>query len=319
MAPRLIENLDELTAPLVQVFDGTVVLEDAVSVYGSFIMDYTGTEGAKAWPSETALLAEKSGNPVVQLGRDFAPDSQGYSVYLRDESAAPRREVIRAPYLDQAGLEAISGSFTLVGETATLWNLEVDAQQAQIEEQATPSPRMARAAQANSGQDGGQDSPASASLYAVRAAGDLIYWNPGGAIEPPNGGTSYPAGLDEGRDGLSPMAPLKTLAAAISAAQRNSTNLIVCMQTIELNTETAAEVLGENYLPFDTASQTIQMNGTLIAGQAPVVMNWDNGLPIINIDDGYNLSLQNIVLQGYTSQTTNRGRRPAVTAAARPW
>ena len=304
LAPRRLENLEELTAPLVQVFDGAVVLENAVSAYGSFVLDFTEKESAKAWPSEKALLAEKTGEPVMELGQGFEPNSVGYSVYVVDQSAEPRREVIRAPYLTPAQLESYSGSFTLVGETASLWTLEVDEQS---DGGQTPRPRMAPAANSlnsESEAQGGGQSPASASLYAVRAAGDIIYWNPGGDIV--INGTTYPAGSDVDRTGLAPTAAVKTLAMALETARRNNTNQIVCMQTIEINAQTAATVALEGYIGYDDATKTFQLHGAQIGGVPVVLMNWDQGLPILNVADGYNVTVENAALQGYATGTTQR-------------
>lgn len=305
LAPRDLESLNDLTARLVQVFDGAVVLENDVSAYGTFAVDFSGAESAKAWPSEAALLTAKTGDPVIELGQSFAAAGPGYCIYLRDPGEEARREVIRAPYLDQAGLQSVAGSFSLVGETAAQWNLEVRAQQPapqfRMAAAQQPAPRF-RMAAAN-GVGGGQ-SPASASLYAVRAGDAVIYWNPGPILQ--IGDVTYPAGDDQDRTGLRPNAPLKTLTRAIAAATDNNTNRIVCMQTINITAESAADIIAAGYLPYDSGAKTFQLHGALVGGTPVALSNWDQGLPIMNVSDGYNASLQDVTLQGYATDTTTR-------------
>lgn len=287
------ENAEDSAEALVQVFDGTVVMGATVTVNGGFVMDFRQSEAEKAWTSSNALTKEKAGNPVIELSQEFRPDSHGYFITVLDQAQDQRLEVVRTSGMTQAQLESYAGSFMLTGESSQDWTLEVDEQQNSTQPQARSMMAMSRSA-----------APVSLSLYAVRAASDVIYWNPGGEMN--INGTTYPAGSDTDRSGLAATAPVKTFAKALEMAKTNSTRNIVCMQTITVDESTFDTVVGENYINYNSGSQTFQLHGELISGEPIVLSNWDQGLPIVNIRGSYTLSLENIQLKGYGSETSQR-------------
>lgn len=291
-------NKNEKT-PLVQVFDGTVVLERNVCVQGSFAVDYSQQEAEKAWDAGAALLTTKSGGPVIELGQNFELAPQGYSVYLMDQGEGQRHEVIRAPYMTQAKLGSLVGKIDLVGETADQWELQVDSQDSQ-EPQTIYDPEM----QPLNTDGMGKDQPVP-TLYAVRATnGTVIYWNPGNAFT--INSTEYPAGSDTDRTGLAPNSPVKTLSNAIAQAKVNNTTQIVCMQTLEINDSTAADIKLQGYIGYDEVSDTFQLYGEKIGGVSATITNWDQGLPILDIQGDQRVSMKNVTLQGYTTGSTKR-------------
>lgn len=299
LTPRAIDpaNMQDASKALVWVYGGTLVLENNVSAYGGFTLDFYQQETARLWNVAAALTAEKYESPVIQLGQNFAPADMGYAIQLKEaDREIDKLELVQAPYISEEQMQEYAQSFSVTGETASEWKYEVLSQQ---EEQPQPMARTAAAAV----QDGGKN-PASASLYAVRAAGTVIYWNPGGQLT--ISGTVYPAGSDVDRTGLAPSAPLKTLAMAIEMAKKNNTTRIVCMRTLEINSSTANDVILQKYIPYDADTKTFQLHGQLISGVPVDLMNWDQGLPILNVSDGYNVSLQQITMQGYATETTNR-------------
>lgn len=293
LAPRDEENAEDSAEALVQVFDGSVLMGAAVTVNGGFVMDFRQSEAEKAWISSSALTEEKVGSPIIELSQEFRPDSHGYFITVLDQAQDQRLEVVRTSGMTQALLESYAGSFMLTGESSQEWTLEVDEQQNSTQPQARSMTAMTHSAV-----------PVSLSLYAVRAASDVIYWNPGGEMN--INGTIYPAGSDTDRSGLAATAPVKTFAKALEMAKTNSTRNIVCMQTITVDESTVSTVIGEQYINYDSGSQTFQLHGELISGQPIVLTNWDQGLPIVNIRGSYTLSLENVQLKGYGSETSQR-------------
>ena len=303
MTPRAIDpaNMQDAAKTLVWLYGGTMVLESNVSAYGGFMLDFYQQETARMWNAAASLAAEKYETPVIRLGESFAPVGMGYAIQFKEaDREIDQLELVQAPYADEAKMQEYAKSFTVTGETASEWEYEVMAQQ---QAQAQQAPARARTMARMAVQDGGKTS-ASASLYAVRAAGVVIYWNPGGQLT--INGSTYPAGSDIDRTGLAPSAPLKTLTMAIEMAKKNNTTRIVCMRTLEINNSTANTVILEKYLPYDAGTKTFQLHSDLISGVPVDLMNWDQGLPILNVADGYNLSIQNVILQGYATETTNR-------------
>ena len=303
MTPRAIDpaNMQDAAKTLVWLYGGTMVLQSNVSAYGGFVLDFYQQESARVWNAAASLAAQKYETPVIRLGESFAPVGMGYALQFKEsDREIDQLELVQAPYADEAKMQEYAKSFTVTGETASEWEYEVMAQQqAQAQQAPARARRMARMAV----QDGGKTS-ASASLYAVRASGVVIYWNPGGQLT--INGSTYPAGSDVDRTGLAPSAPLKTLTMAIEMAKKNNTTRIVCMRTLEINKSTANTVILEKYLPYDEGTNTFQLHSDLISGVPVDLMNWDQGLPILNAADGYNLSIQNVTLQGYATETTNR-------------
>ena len=303
MTPRAIDpaNMQDAAKTLVWLYGGTMVLESNVSAYGGFVLDFYQQESARVWNTAASLAAQKYETPVIRLGESFAPVGMGYALQFKEsDREIDQLELVQAPYADEAKMQEYAKSFTVTGETASEWEYEVMAQQ---QAQAQQAPARARTMARMAVQDGGKTS-ASASLYAVRAAGVVIYWNPGGQLT--INGSTYPAGSDVDRTGLAPSAPLKTLTMAIEMAKKNNTTRIVCMRTLEINKSTANTVILEKYLPYDEGTNTFQLHSDLISGVPVDLMNWDQGLPILNAADGYNLSIQNVTLQGYATETTNR-------------
>ena len=249
MTPRAIDpaNMQDAAKTLVWLYGGTMVLESNVSAYGGFVLDFYQQESARVWNTAASLAAQKYETPVIRLGESFAPVGMGYAIQFKEsDREIDQLELVQAPYADEAKMQEYAKSFTVTGETASEWEYEVMAQQ-QAQAQQAPArartmARMARMAV----QDGGKTS-ASASLYAVRASGVVVYWNPGGQLT--INGSTYPAGSDVDRTGLAPSAPLKTLTMAIEMAKKNNTTRIVCMRTLEINKSTANTVILEKYLP----------------------------------------------------------------------
>ena len=306
MTPRAIDpaNMQDAAKTLVWLYGGTMVLESNVSAYGGFVLDFYQQESARVWNTAASLAAQKYETPVIRLGESFAPVGMGYAIQFKEsDREIDQLELVQAPYADEAKMQEYAKSFTVTGETASEWEYEVMAQQQAQAQQAQQAPARARTMARMAVQDGGKTS-ASASLYAVRAAGVVIYWNPGGQLT--INGSTYPAGSDVDRTGLAPSAPLKTLTMAIEMAKKNNTTRIVCMRTLEINKSTANTVILEKYLPYDAGTNTFQLHSDLISGVPVDLMNWDQGLPILNAADGYNLSIQNVTLQGYATETTNR-------------
>ena len=303
MTPRAIDpaNMQDAAKTLVWLYGGTMVLESNVSAYGGFVLDFYQQESARVWNTAASLAAQKYETPVIRLGESFAPVGMGYAIQFKEsDREIDQLELVQAPYADEAKMQEYAKSFTVTGETASEWEYEVMAQQ---QAQAQQAPARARTMARMAVQDGGKTS-ASASLYAVRASGVVIYWNPGEQLT--INGSTYPAGSDVDRTGLAPSAPLKTLTMAIEMAKKNNTTRIVCMRTLEINKSTANTVILEKYLPYDEGTNTFQLHSDLISGVPVDLMNWDQGLPILNAADGYNLSIQNVTLQGYATETTNR-------------
>ena len=303
MTPRAIDpaNMQDAAKTLVWLYGGTMVLESNVSAYGGFVLDFYQQESARVWNTAASLAAQKYETPVIRLGESFAPVGMGYAIQFKEsDREIDQLELVQAPYADEAKMQEYAKSFTVTGETASEWEYEVMAQQ---QAQAQQAPARARTMARMAVQDGGKTS-ASASLYAVRASGVVIYWNPGGQLT--INGSTYPAGSDIDRTGLAPSAPLKTLTMAIEMAKKNNTTRIVCMRTLEINKSTANTVILEKYLPYDEATNTFQLHSDLISGVPVDLMNWDQGLPVLNVAEGYNLSIQNVTLQGYATETTNR-------------
>ena len=303
MTPRAIDpaNMQDAAKTLVWLYGGTMVLQSNVSAYGGFVLDFYRQESARVWNTAASLAAQKYETPVIRLGESFAPVGMGYAIQFKEaDREIDQLELVQAPYADEAKMQEYAKSFTVTGETASEWEYEVMAQQ---QAQAQQAPARARTMARMAVQDGGKTS-ASASLYAVRASGVVIYWNPGGQLT--INGSTYPAGSDVDRTGLAPSAPLKTLTMAIEMAKKNNTTRIVCMRTLEINKSTANTVILEKYLPYDEGTNTFQLHSDLISGVPVDLMNWDQGLPILNAADGYNLSIQNVTLQGYATETTNR-------------
>ena len=303
MTPRAIDpaNMQDAAKTLVWLYGGTMVLQSNVSAYGGFVLDFYRQESARVWNTAASLAAQKYETPVIRLGESFAPVGMGYAIQFKEaDREIDQLELVQAPYADEAKMQEYAKSFTVTGETASEWEYEVMAQQ---QAQAQQAPARARTMARMAVQDGGKTS-ASASLYAVRASGVVIYWNPGGQLT--INGSTYPAGSDVDRTGLAPSAPLKTLTMAIEMAKKNNTTRIVCMRTLEINKSTANTVILEKYLPYDEGTNTFQLHSDLISGVPVDLMNWDQGLPILNAAEGYNLSIQNVTLQGYATETTNR-------------
>ena len=303
MTPRAIDpaNMQDAAKTLVWLYGGTMVLESNVSAYGGFVLDFYQQESARVWNTAASLAAQKYETPVIRLGESFAPVGMGYAIQFKEsDREIDQLELVQAPYADEAKMQEYAKSFTVTGETASEWEYEVMAQQ---QAQAQQAPARARTMARMAVQDGGKTS-ASASLYAVRASGVVIYWNPGEQLT--INGSTYPAGSDVDRTGLAPSAPLKTLTMAIEMAKKNNTTRIVCMRTLEINNSTANTVILEKYLPYDEDTNTFQLHSDLISGVPVDLMNWDQGLPILNVAEGYNLSIQNVILQGYATETTNR-------------
>ena len=303
MTPRAIDpaNMQDAAKTLVWLYGGTMVLESNVSAYGGFVLDFYQQESARVWNTAASLAAQKYETPVIRLGESFAPVGMGYAIQFKEsDREIDQLELVQAPYADEAKMQEYAKSFTVTGETASEWEYEVMAQQ---QAQAQQAPARARTMARMAVQDGGKTS-ASASLYAVRASGVVIYWNPGEQLT--INGSTYPAGSDVDRTGLAPSAPLKTLTKAIEMAKKSNTTRIVCMRTLEINKSTANTVILEKYLPYDEGTKTFQLHSDLISGVPVDLMNWDQGLPILNVAEGYNLSIQNVILQGYATETTNR-------------
>lgn len=281
------ENEEESAQTLVQVFDGSVVMGASVAVNGGFTLDFRSAESEKLWDEDSALTDEKVGSPVIELTEDFQPDSNGYSITVLGQSEeGQRQEVVRTSGMTDAQVQSYAGSFALMGEDSQALSLEVD-QQDQNQSATTVDSGAA---------------PASLSLYAVRDANSIIYWNPGDKFNYNN--VEYPAGSDENRDGLTPNAALKTFAKALEAAKTNNTSNIVCMQTINLNDGT---VSGDQYLEYDSATKTFKLHGVLVQNQTIRLTNWLQNLPIVDIRGGYTLSLENVELTSHGTTGSERG------------
>lgn len=302
LTPRSIENLDEAAAPLVWAYGGTVTLENGVSAYGSFVLDFLPREEAKAW-SGAALSAEKYSMPVLELGQGFAPSDMGYTVQVREQSrdSETALELVRAPYLDAAALEGVSGSFAVTGDTMSQWELEVRAGGGEAPAApalpAAPAADGAATLEEPATEDGGQ-SPASASLYAVRASAEKIYWNPGPALT--INGQTYPAGSDTGYSGLDASAPFKTLNAAMAKAAETNITTIVCMQTVDFSAPNADE-----YVLYNSAAGRFEVHGSALAGDVRLVIeNWSvREQPIFQVSGSEALSLKNIELRSASKGT----------------
>ena len=302
LTPRSLESLDEAAAPLVWAYGGAVTLENGVSAYGSFMLDFLPREEAKAW-SGAALSAEKYSMPVLELGQSFAPSDMGYTVQVREQSrdSETALELVRAPYLDAAALEGVSGSFAVTGDTMSQWELEVRAGDG--EAPAAPSVPSAPAANGAAtleepAMEGGGQGPASASLYAVRASAEKIYWNPGPALT--INGQTYPAGSDTGYSGLDASAPLKTLNAAMAKAAETSITTIVCMQPVDFSAPDADE-----YVLYNSAAKRFEVHGSALAGDVRLVIeNWSvREQPIFQVSGSELLSLKNIELRSVSKGT----------------
>lgn len=302
LTPRSLESLDEAAAPLVWAYGGAVTLENGVSAYGSFMLDFLPREEAKAW-SGAALSAEKYSMPVLELGQSFAPSDMGYTVQVREQSrdSETALELVRAPYLDAAALEGVSGSFAVTGDTMSQWELEVRAGDG--EAPAAPSVPSAPAANGAAtleepAMEGGGQGPASASLYAVRASAEKIYWNPGPALT--INGQTYPAGSDTGYSGLDASAPLKTLNVAMAKAAETSITTIVCMQPVDFSAPDADE-----YVLYNSAAKRFEVHGSALAGDVRLVIeNWSvREQPIFQVSGSELLSLKNIELRSVSKGT----------------
>lgn len=274
------ENEEESAQTLVQVFDGSVVMGASVAVNGGFTLDFRSAESEKLWDEGSTLTDEKVGNPVIELTEDFQPDSNGYSITVLGQSEeGQRQEVVRTSGMTDAQVQSYAGSFALVGEDSQGLSLEVD-QQDQSQSATTVDSGAA---------------PASLSLYAVRATGTTVYWNPGDKFN--YNGVEYPAGSDTDRDGSTAEYPVKTLSNALRLLNEGD-GTIICMQTLSLKEG------AEEYLGYDSDSKTFNLHGAF--GKSVVLTNWTQGLPIVDIRGDYTLSLQDIELATYSTTSTQR-------------
>lgn len=279
LTPRQIAENDEdiNNKQLVWNRDGVLTLDNNVTARGSFVLDFCAQESAKAWNEDAELVAEKDGQPLIVLGEHFSPAEGGYHLWLHEQGELSRLQLVMAPYADEAQMNTFAAAFTVTASSETDWQYTVEREDAAV-------------MTANDEDDTEQaDSDAPFALFAVRAGGSRVYWNPGDAIRTASGQT-YSAG-DDSYDGSTENYAVRTLKKAIAAASVQKAT-IVCMQSVDLSKEDAKTILD-----YDSSTNTYRLAPEENIQYEIQIENWSaTRLPIVRVADGTTLYIKNIAI-----------------------
>lgn len=279
LTPRQIAENDEdiNNKQLVWNRDGVLTLDNNVTARGSFVLDFCAQESAKAWNEDAELVAEKDGQPLIVLGEHFSPAEGGYHLWLHEQGELSRLQLVMAPYADEAQMNTFAAAFTVTASSETDWQYTVEREDAAV-------------MMANDEDDTEQaDSDAPFALFAVRAGGSRVYWNPGDAIRTASGQT-YSAG-DDSYDGSTENYAVRTLKKAIAAASVQKAT-IVCMQSVDLSKEDAKTILD-----YDDTTKTYRLAPEENIQYEIQIENWSaTRLPIVRVADGTTLYIKNIAI-----------------------
>lgn len=279
LTPRQIAENDEdiNNKQLVWNRDGVLTLDNNVTARGSFVLDFCAQESAKAWNEDAELVAEKDGQPLIVLGEHFSPAEGGYHLWLHEQGELSRLQLVMAPYADEAQMNTFAAAFTVTASSETDWQYTVEREDAAV-------------MTANDEDDTEQaDSDAPFALFAVRAGGSRVYWNPGDAIRTASGQT-YNAG-DDSYDGSTENYAVRTLKKAIAAASVQKAT-IVCMQSVDLSKEDAKTILD-----YDDTTKTYRLAPEENIQYEIQIENWSaTRLPIVRVADGTTLYIKNIAI-----------------------
>lgn len=292
LTPRQIAENDEdiNNKQLVWNRDGVLTLDNNVTARGSFVLDFCAQESAKAWNEDAELVAEKDGQPLIVLGEHFSPAEGGYHLWLHEQGELSRLQLVMAPYADEAQMNTFAAAFTVTASSETDWQYTVEREDAAV-------------MTANDEDDTEQaDSDAPFALFAVRAGGSRVYWNPGDAIKTASGQT-YSAG-DDSYDGSTENYAVRTLKKAIEAASVHKAT-IVCMQSVDLSKEDAKTILD-----YDDTTKTYRLAPEDKVEDEIKIENWSaTRLPIVRVADGTTLYIKNIAInsQVETESTLHSG------------
>lgn len=279
LTPRQIAENDEdiNNKQLVWNRDGVLTLDNNVTARGSFVLDFCAQESAKAWNEDAELVAEKDGQPLIVLGEHFSPAEGGYHLWLHEQGELSRLQLVMAPCADEAQMNTFAAAFTVTASSETDWQYTVEREDAAV-------------MTANDEDDTEQaDSDAPFALFAVRAGGSRVYWNPGDAIRTASGQT-YNAG-DDSYDGSTENYAVRTLKKAIAAASVQKAT-IVCMQSVDLSKEDAKTILD-----YDDTTKTYRLAPEENIQYEIKIENWSaTRLPIVRVADGTTLYIKNIAI-----------------------
>lgn len=279
LTPRQIAENDEdiNNKQLVWNRDGVLTLDNNVTARGSFVLDFCAQESAKAWNEDAELVAEKDGQPLIVLGEHFSPAEGGYHLWLHEQGELSRLQLVMAPCADEAQMNTFAAAFTVTASSETDWQYTVEREDAAV-------------MMANDEDDTEQaDSDAPFALFAVRAGGSRVYWNPGDAIRTASGQT-YSAG-DDSYDGSTENYAVRTLKKAIAAASVQKAT-IVCMQSVDLSKEDAKTILD-----YDDTTKTYRLAPEENIQYEIQIENWSaTRLPIVRVADGTTLYIKNIAI-----------------------
>lgn len=279
LTPRQIAENDEdiNNKQLVWNRDGVLTLDNNVTARGSFVLDFCAQESAKAWNEDAELVAEKDGQPLIVLGEHFSPAEGGYHLWLHEQGELSRLQLVMAPYADEAQMNTFAAAFTVTASSETDWQYTVEREDVAV-------------MMANDEDDTEQaDSDAPFALFAVRAGGSRVYWNPGDAIRTASGQT-YSAG-DDSYDGSTENYAVRTLKKAIAAASVQKAT-IVCMQSVDLSKEDAKTILD-----YDSSTNTYRLAPEENIQYEIQIENWSaTRLPIVRVADGTTLYIKNIAI-----------------------
>lgn len=279
LTPRQIAENDEdiNNKQLVWNRDGVLTLDNNVTARGSFVLDFCAQESAKAWNEDAELVAEKDGQPLIVLGEHFSPAEGGYHLWLHEQGELSRLQLVMAPCADEAQMNTFAAAFTVTASSETDWQYTVEREDAAV-------------MMANDEDDTEQaDSDAPFALFAVRAGGSRVYWNPGDAIRTASGQT-YSAG-DDSYDGSTENYAVRTLKKAIAAASVQKAT-IVCMQSVDLSKEDAKTILD-----YDDTTKTYHLAPEENIQYEIQIENWSaTRLPIVRVADGTTLYIKNIAI-----------------------
>lgn len=279
LTPRQIAENDEdiNNKQLVWNRDGVLTLDNNVTARGSFVLDFCAQESVKAWNEDAELVAEKDGQPLIVLGEHFSPAEGGYHLWLHEQGELSRLQLVMAPYADEAQMNTFAAAFTVTASSETDWQYTVEREGAAV-------------MTANDEDDTEQaDSDAPFALFAVRAGGSRVYWNPGDAIRIASGQT-YSAG-DDSYDGSTENYAVRTLKKAIAAASVQKAT-IVCMQSVDLSKEDAKTILD-----YDDTTKTYRLAPEENIQYEIQIENWSaTRLPIVRVADGTTLYIKNIAI-----------------------
>lgn len=255
--------------------DGVLLLQNDVAVHGSMVLDFCAQESEKPWKPDAELADHKDGQPMIVLGENFAPADEKYHLWLNEQGESSRLQLVTAPYANEEQMNSFAAAFSVKASSETEWQYKVERDDSAV--------MMA----GNGDKDEQTESNAPFALFAVRASGSRVYWNPGGEIRT-NSGDIYPAG-DDAVDGSNESFAVRTLRQAITVATVHQAT-IVCMQPVDLNDESAKQVLD-----YEAATNTYRLAPDANVDYDIKIENWSaTHNSIAKVADDTTLYVKNI-------------------------